>query len=131
MAEAGCLMWLQDLTLTNVHHMELSHKVHHQWDQAACNNESFTIQNCMQVALNHWSKVQETELTIGPKPSGSGSTTGVISDGTQSRKKRKKNKKSKNTQSDRDGTAATVTKDKTTAVTPKDPPKMFIPSYCF
>ena len=28
MAEAGCLMWLTDLTLTNIHHVELSRKVH-------------------------------------------------------------------------------------------------------
>ena len=74
MAEAGCLMWLQDLTLTNVHHMKLSQKVHLQWDQTVCNNESFTIQNCMQVALEHWSKVRETELTLGPNSIGSGSS---------------------------------------------------------
>ena len=57
MAEAGCLMWLTDLTLTNVHHVELSRKVHLAWDLAESKNEPFTIQNCMQVALDHWSKV--------------------------------------------------------------------------
>ena len=66
MAEAGCLMWLTDLTLTNVHHVELSPKVHLKRDEAESKNKSFTIQNCMQVALEHRSKVRETELTLGP-----------------------------------------------------------------
>ena len=65
-AEAGCLMWLTDLTLTNVHHVELSPKVHLKRDEAESKNGSFTIQNCMQVALKHLSKVCETELTLGP-----------------------------------------------------------------
>ena len=43
MAEAGCLMWLTDPTLTNVHHIELSHKVHLKWDEAKSKNEPFTI----------------------------------------------------------------------------------------
>ena len=43
MAEAGCLMWLSDLTLTNVHHMELSRKIHIAWDLAVSRNEPFTI----------------------------------------------------------------------------------------
>ena len=43
MVEAGCLMWLTDLTLTNVHHVELSRKFHLKWDEAECKNESFTI----------------------------------------------------------------------------------------
>ena len=30
----------------------------------------------MQVALEHWTKVRETELTMGPKPGGGGSSTG-------------------------------------------------------
>ena len=44
MAEAGCLMWLTDLTLTNVHHVKLSRKVHLKWDEAESKNEPFTIQ---------------------------------------------------------------------------------------
>ena len=65
-------MWLSDLTLTNVHYVELSWKVHLAWDLAVSKNEPFTIQNCMQVALDHWSKVQETELTMGPKQGNGG-----------------------------------------------------------
>merc|ERR1712115_354770 len=42
MTEEGCLMWLQDRTLTNVNHVEFSRKVNLQWDQAVCKNESFT-----------------------------------------------------------------------------------------
>ena len=43
MAKAGCLMWLTDLTLTNIHHFELSRKVHLKWDEAESKNEPFTI----------------------------------------------------------------------------------------
>ena len=43
MAEAGCLMWLTDLTLTNVHYVELSCKVHLKWDEAKSKNEPFPI----------------------------------------------------------------------------------------
>ena len=130
MAEAGCLMCLTDLNMTNVHPVELSQKVHLKWDEAE-SNKSFTIQNCMQVALEHWSKVHETELTLGPNSIGGGGSTGETPDGTKPKtKKRKKNKKPKTTQSDGDGTAATVTKDKTLAVTTKDPPKISTPSYC-
>ena len=68
---------------------------------------------------------------MGPKPSGGGSTTGETTDETQPRKKHKRNKKPKDTQPDGAGTAATVTKDKTPAVTLKDPPKVSTPSYCF
>ena len=78
-AEAGCLIWLQDLTLTNVYHVELSRKVHLAWDQATHNNESFTIKNCMAVTLDHWLKVRETELTMA-KPSSSGTSMGETTD---------------------------------------------------
>merc|ERR1711989_263175 len=76
MAEAGCLMWLTDLTLTNVHHFELSLKVHLKWDEAESKNKPFTIQNCIKVAPEHWTKVRETVLTMGPKPSGGDGSTG-------------------------------------------------------
>ena len=69
---------------------------------------------------------------MGPKLSGGGGSTGETSDGTQPKsKKHKKNKKPKTNQSDGDGTAATVTKDKAPTVTSKDPPKLPISSYCF
>ena len=55
-AEAGCLIWLQDLTTNNVHHSELSRQVHLAWDLATQNGEGFTIQNCIAIALDHWSK---------------------------------------------------------------------------
>ena len=143
MAEAGCLIWLTDLTLTNIHHIELRCKGHLRWDEGESKNKPFTIQNCMQVALKHWTKVCETELTMGPKPGGGGSLTGAkpgggdgltgeTSDGTQPKsKKRKKNKKPKTNQSDGDGTAATVTMDKAPFFTSKDPPKIATSSYCF
>ena len=96
-AEAGCLIWLQDLTTTNVHHVELSQKVHLTWDQASKNCEGFTIQNCMAIALEHWSKVRETELTMVKPPRKSGDpSTGETTDETQPKKKHKKNKKPKN-----------------------------------
>ena len=56
MAEAGVLMWLSDLTLTNPHHVELSGKVHRAWDLTKSQNEPFMIVNCITVALDHWSK---------------------------------------------------------------------------
>ena len=43
-AEAGCLIWLQDLMTTNVHHIELSIKVHLQWDLAVQHGEDFTVE---------------------------------------------------------------------------------------
>ena len=89
MAEAGCLMWLTDLTLTNVHHVQLSLKEHLKWDEAESKNEQFTIKNCMQVALEHWTKVCDTELTKGPKPSGRGGSTGETFDGTQPKSKKR------------------------------------------
>ena len=46
-------MWLTDLTLTNVHHVELSLKVYLKRDEAESKNKSFTIQKCMHVALKH------------------------------------------------------------------------------
>ena len=49
MAEAGCLMWLSDLTLKNIHHIKLLSKVHRAWDLAESRNKTFTIQNCIQV----------------------------------------------------------------------------------
>ena len=91
MAEAGCLMWLSDLTLTNVHHVKLSWKVHLAWDLAVSKNEPFTIQNCMQVALDHWSKVRETMPTMGPMQGGGGNNnTSETSGESQLRKKHKK-----------------------------------------
>ena len=45
MAEAGVLMWLTNLTLTNPHHVKLSEKVHTAWDLAETWNEQFTIMN--------------------------------------------------------------------------------------
>ena len=132
MAEAGCLMWLSDLTLTNVHHMELSWKVHLAWDLAVSKNEPFTIQNCMQVALDHWSKVRETELTMGPKQSNGGNNkTDETPSESQPHKRRKRNKKSKDSQQDGAGIVAAATKDKGPAIPPKDPPKAPPPSYCF
>ena len=43
MAEAGVLMWLTKLTLTNPHHVRLSKKVHTAWDLAESREEQFTI----------------------------------------------------------------------------------------
>ena len=69
---------------------------------------------------------------MGPKLSSRDGLTGETSDGTQPKsKKHKKNKKPKTNQSEGDGTAATVTKDKDSTVTSKDPPKIPTPSYCF
>ena len=53
MAEAGVLMWLTNLTLTNPHHVRLSEKVHTAWDLAESRNEQFMIMNCITVALDH------------------------------------------------------------------------------
>ena len=74
MAEAGVLMWLTDLTLTNPHHVKLSEKVHTAWDLAETRDKQFTIMNCITVASDHWSKVREVELTIGQKQGGGGGT---------------------------------------------------------
>ena len=125
MAEAGCLMWLSDLTLTNIHHIELSSKVHRAWDLAESRNEPFMIQNCIHVALDHWAKVRETELTIGPKQNNGGgtkTTNETPTDSTQPRKRRRKNKKSKDTKQDTHSVAAAATKDKVLPpAAPKDP----------
>merc|ERR1712115_618396 len=64
--EAGVLMWLSDLSLTNPHHIRLSEKVHAAWDLAESNNQQFSIMNCINIARSHWQKVRETMLTIGP-----------------------------------------------------------------
>ena len=104
-------------------------------DLAESRNESFTIQNCIHVALDHWAKVRETELTIGPKQNNGGgtkTTTEPPSDSTQPKKRRRKNKKSKDTKQDSDGIAAAATKDKAPPpATPKDPQKPPTPQYCF
>ena len=86
----------------------------------------------MAIALDHCSKVRETELTMAkPTRKPSDPSTGKTTDKTQPKKKRKKNKKHKNQQTEGAGTAPTVTKDKPSATAPKDPPKVSKPGYCF
>ena len=34
LVEAGCLLWLQNLTMRNQHQIELSKKIHEYWDLA-------------------------------------------------------------------------------------------------
>ena len=97
MAEAVVLMWLTNLTLTNLYHVRLSEKVHAAWDLAESQTKQFTIMNCITVALDHWSKVCETELTIGPKQCGGGGTKTTNEPPTDPtnppNKRRRKNKK--------------------------------------
>ena len=71
-SEAGVLMWLSNLTLTNPHHIRLSEKVHATWDLAESNNQQFSIMNCIIITRTHWQKVRETMLKIGPRPGNSG-----------------------------------------------------------
>ena len=86
-AKAGCLIWLQDLTTNNVHHVELSCKVHLAWDLATKNGVSFTIQNCMAITLDHWSKVRETELMmVKPARMPNDPSAGETTDETQPKK---------------------------------------------
>ena len=73
--EAGVLMWLSDLSLTNPHHIRLSEKVHAAWDLAESNNQQFSIMNCINIARSHWQKVRETMLTMGPGNGGGTKTT--------------------------------------------------------
>ena len=42
-AEAGCLLWLQDLSTNNKHQVDLSKKIHEKWDTAEAFREEFTI----------------------------------------------------------------------------------------
>ena len=106
-------MWLTNLTLTNPHHIRLSEKVHAAWDLAESRNEQFSIMNCITVMRDHWQKVRETMLTIGPRQGNGGGTTTTNhppSDPTNPpKKKRKKNKKGKEVKTDTDGVAAAAT----------------------
>ena len=117
---------------TKVHHVKLSKKVHLQWDLTSQHGEDFTVQNCLAIALEHWSKVRETKLMMA-KPQGKAGDppTGKTTEETQPKKKKKKNKKPKNSQTDQPGTAVIVIIDKPPAIAPKDPPKVPTPSYCF
>ena len=83
--------------------------------------------------MDHWSKVRETELTMGPTQNNGGNknTKETPSESQQPRKRCRKNKKSKDAKQDGDGIAAAATKDKALPVAPKDPQKVPTPSYCF
>ena len=133
-SEAGVLMWLSDLTLTNPHHIRLSEKVHAAWDLAESNNQQFSIMNCINIARTHWQKVRETMLTIGPRPGNGGGTKMTNDPPTDPtnppKKKRKKNKKGK--EATTDGVAAAATKDKSLPPqAPKAPQRPPTPTYCF
>ena len=49
--EAGVLFWLQDLCTLNKHQMELSKKGNNAWDTYVTKGKTFTVQNCMSLAL--------------------------------------------------------------------------------
>ena len=52
-AEAKCLLWLQDLTTSNKHLVDLFKQIHEAWDAAEAFSEEFTIHNCLTIALDH------------------------------------------------------------------------------
>ena len=110
-AEAGCLLWLQDLTMRNQHQIKLSKTIHQCWDNAEARGEEFTVQDFLTLALQHWGKVRETELMMSkPTDKVGGPATGETSEEAQPKKKKKN--KPKGTTTDQSGTATTVTKEK-------------------
>ena len=111
------------------HQIELSKTIHQCLDQVEALGEEFIVQDCLAIALQHWDKVRETELTMSkPTDKAGGPATSETSKETQP-KKTKKNKP-KGTTTDQSGTTPTVTKEKAPATTPKDPP-IPTPSYYF
>merc|ERR1712115_564249 len=63
-AEAGCLLWLQDLSTSNKHQVDLSKRIHESWNTAKAHRDEVTVQNCLTIALDHCGKVHETKLTM-------------------------------------------------------------------
>ena len=83
--------------------------------------------NCITIALDHWSKVREVELTIGPKQGGGGGAKTTNEPPTDPanppKKRRRKNKKGKDTKPETDGIAAAAKDSKAPPTAPKDPQK--------
>ena len=61
------------------------------WDAATEKNKVFTVKDCMRLALQHWSRVREIEMTMsGPNEKKTDTTEG--SDGQEPKKKKRREK---------------------------------------
>ena len=97
MMEAGVIIWLTDLVVSNPHQVRLSEKVHEQWDLAIAQDKTFGIMDCITIGLTHWSKVRETQATISGKQPGSGGPPNGndVVDPTMPRQKKEEEKEQK------------------------------------
>ena len=51
--EAGVLIWLTNLTVSNPHQVKLSEKIHLAWDAAIAKEETFGVINCISITSEH------------------------------------------------------------------------------